>query len=260
MNFDWKFYINHYEDLPKNGIINEKLAKLHWDKHGKNEGRICNNDSDIISKTGKHIYVFGGFKNGTNTLASTFKCGRGHEFPWEISENIYNKLKFIIIPFRNNSEIYPSAFFQDIIEQSYPYSPFNKKNFLGNSKDLYAIKKIKIINQIDINLLIDFYKRINWDSMLHLNNIKRLELINNRFNINIDYNSELLQIFTIGTGDNIKKILSFNINSLHKIFDELVKEIYNDTSVDIKIVNNNIGSNKWYANKYKQFKNKLLSL
>lgn len=42
MNFDWKFYINYYKDLPENGIINEELAKLHWNNHGKSEGRICN--------------------------------------------------------------------------------------------------------------------------------------------------------------------------------------------------------------------------
>lgn len=43
-NFDWKFYINKYEDLRKANIDTEKKALDHWKRYGKKEGRICNND------------------------------------------------------------------------------------------------------------------------------------------------------------------------------------------------------------------------
>ena len=39
--FDWKFYVNKYEDLKH--INNEQLAMYHWDNYGKSEGRISNN-------------------------------------------------------------------------------------------------------------------------------------------------------------------------------------------------------------------------
>ena len=39
MNFNWKTYVQNYEDLRKAGINNEKKAKTHWEIHGKNEGR-----------------------------------------------------------------------------------------------------------------------------------------------------------------------------------------------------------------------------
>ena len=40
--FDWKYYINIYEDLKNTGIDNEEKARNHWIKHGKVENRICN--------------------------------------------------------------------------------------------------------------------------------------------------------------------------------------------------------------------------
>ena len=38
--FDWKYYINKYPDLIQNNIDTEQKAILHWNIHGKNEGRI----------------------------------------------------------------------------------------------------------------------------------------------------------------------------------------------------------------------------
>jgi hypothetical protein len=40
--FDWKFYYTHYKDLIKAGINTEKKCLTHWNKYGKNEGRIYN--------------------------------------------------------------------------------------------------------------------------------------------------------------------------------------------------------------------------
>ncbi len=38
--FDWETYINNYPDLMNNGINNKEKAIEHWNKYGKNEGRI----------------------------------------------------------------------------------------------------------------------------------------------------------------------------------------------------------------------------
>jgi hypothetical protein len=41
-NFDWQFYLELYPDLIKNNVNNENKALKHYNKYGKNEGRICN--------------------------------------------------------------------------------------------------------------------------------------------------------------------------------------------------------------------------
>lgn len=38
-DFDWKYYVDTHPDLIKAGIVTEKLAKIHYLKHGKDEGR-----------------------------------------------------------------------------------------------------------------------------------------------------------------------------------------------------------------------------
>lgn len=40
-HFDWEYYVNSYEDLKNGGIKTEKAAFRHWNKHGREEGRIC---------------------------------------------------------------------------------------------------------------------------------------------------------------------------------------------------------------------------
>ena len=39
MNFDWKFYIEKYDDLKKAGITSEEQAYQHWIEFGQHEDR-----------------------------------------------------------------------------------------------------------------------------------------------------------------------------------------------------------------------------
>ena len=39
-DFDWKYYLEYYEDLVKGGICTEEYAKNHYLIHGKYENRI----------------------------------------------------------------------------------------------------------------------------------------------------------------------------------------------------------------------------
>jgi GR25 family glycosyltransferase involved in LPS biosynthesis len=48
-NFDWKYYINKYQDLQKAGIKTQKSAWSHYKKFGKNEMRKCNPINQIRS-------------------------------------------------------------------------------------------------------------------------------------------------------------------------------------------------------------------
>ena len=45
--FDWKFYVNYYPDLLKNGIDDKEKAWKHWIEYGKNENRIFSSENLI---------------------------------------------------------------------------------------------------------------------------------------------------------------------------------------------------------------------
>tara|TARA_B110000208_G_scaffold59526_1_gene77699 strand:- start:47 stop:547 length:501 start_codon:yes stop_codon:yes gene_type:complete len=42
MKFDWKWYCTNYNDLWLAGIRNEQSCINHWNRYGKNEGRVYN--------------------------------------------------------------------------------------------------------------------------------------------------------------------------------------------------------------------------
>ena len=41
VDFDWKYYLDKYPDLRKNGIHTLQLSIEHWFNYGKKEGRVC---------------------------------------------------------------------------------------------------------------------------------------------------------------------------------------------------------------------------
>ncbi len=55
--FDWISYVRRYPDLKNANINTKEKAFLHWNNHGKNEGRIINNIENInIVKKNQFIY------------------------------------------------------------------------------------------------------------------------------------------------------------------------------------------------------------
>ena len=48
--FDWKYYLNRYPDLRKNGIQTKKDAWFHWIYFGKKEMRSCYKNNEIVNK------------------------------------------------------------------------------------------------------------------------------------------------------------------------------------------------------------------
>ncbi len=209
------------------------------------------------------LLISAGFKNSTQTLLHTFNkilegnVKKTHGFPWEYGlEHI--QYDFILIPFRNNNDVFVSAFFQDILEQSYIYSPFHESNYLSEYRNLSKQEKINIICQTPIKNLVDVYKKFNWNDFLHLNNEKRIEIINNHYKINIDMNNKNLQTFDIIEQGMKKKILSFDVCNLNnKNFRIAMSKIIFKSEEDIVLINSNTSNSKWYYDKYTDFKNEL---
>jgi hypothetical protein len=160
MTFDWDFYINYYEDLPRNGINNEKLALWHWNTHGKKEKRICN--KYMLNK--KSIAILFSGQMRTNSLKSyennddTIINSITKNF---INENFKNKYNYDIFISTDNCDI------NKII------------NYFG-------ISNIKNIHLMDIN---KYLYDIN-------NNIESFDVIYNNY-INRDYENCRLHSHTV---------------------------------------------------------------
>lgn len=226
----------------------------------------------IVSLSKKHngsklnkpkIFISGGFKCGTTTLTKTFGVNKSHEIiPNCENRIIKNNINCILFPFRNVEEIYPSALFQDIEVPNYEYSPFASNNFLEDKNRCkqncicecrckFKQKRKKIIKNIDIKLLIEHYKKIDWDKFLHLNSKLRIKMTNKKYNINIDYNLKEYQIFDIVIKNRKIKLISFNISILNSRFNELQTILYGKNIKTLK--KTNVGITKWYSQKYKEF-------
>lgn len=48
--FNWKYYVNRYQDLKQANINNKEKAWEHWIKFGEKELRSCNPNNDIVNK------------------------------------------------------------------------------------------------------------------------------------------------------------------------------------------------------------------
>ena len=109
--FDWKYYINKYPDLIKNGINSEDKAKQHWENYGCKEGRKCNqiksNHLDLypelrdncINTEDEAIYHWlnYGYFEGKISNKIILESKINNEFDWKFYYNMYNDLKYIDI-------------------------------------------------------------------------------------------------------------------------------------------------------------------
>lgn len=198
------------------------------------------------------ILVSGSFKTATTTLQQVFNCPRTHDIYLK-KPDVQDNICVVIFPFRNTESVYKSALFQDITEPAYNYCPFAKGNFLEKYIDASTEEKMEIIKTIDVQLLIEHYKKINWGKNLDLNNEARLNIINKYYDIKIDYYSNDIQEFNLNINNNILRIIGIKNDIIEQNFEELKNRIYRERRDDIKLKNDNVGSEKWYGNKYKEF-------
>jgi hypothetical protein len=215
------------------------------------------------------IFIVAGYKTGSTTLEHTFKCSKTHNIDFE--SKINEHIDVILMPFRDNYHTYISAYFQDLIVPDYEYSPFNQNNFLGNTtkvcqngcgtvcaKTCNEKKyRMEIINRTDVDTLINHFQTIDWDKYIHLNNIKRIDTVNKKYNIKIDYTSNVYQVFNIKIKNKMRKLVCFNTNILSKKFDNLKQIIYGKPMKNIQLHYSNQAKEKWYAKVYKEFGEKI---
>ena len=194
------------------------------------------------------LLVIGGFKCATTTLRFTFRAGKSHELLIPIADTVTT----ILFPFRDNAEVYPSAFFQNIITPQYKYSIFGEGK-LFKAQDDPAM--MKIVLETPVEVLFTFFKNniSSFENALHLNNITRIREFNKTYGSSIDYLNTDIQTSTIVVNGIPRKLIAFDHRNLFTKFEELKMAIFSTPRPDIKLINHTVGSNKWYGPKYVEF-------
>lgn len=168
-----------------------------------------------------------------------------HEIIQEHMPEFKPKIIFTII--RDPREIYISAFFQDMDKPSYPYYYDNADNIMNT----------------DINLLIKHYYKFRWSDYQHLNTHTCIKTLEEYTNIDIYGQSfDKINKYKIYKTNDITLCI-LNIKILHNKL--IIKQILKELNYDDEIINNidtasqsNISSDKWYAEKYEEFKNNIV--
>ena len=110
-NFDWKNYVNNYDDLKH--MDNKEEAWTHWNNHGKNEGRTYISSNDEYSKFDWKNYVnnyddlkdinnkeeawdhWNNYGKNENRMFFSEKCLQINNFDWKFYVTVHNDLKHI---------------------------------------------------------------------------------------------------------------------------------------------------------------------
>jgi hypothetical protein len=116
-DFDWKVYLNNYEDLRQNGINTEEKAIDHWVKHGRDEGRVYShliNEDDMVPDDFNWKLYMENYedlpKAGYNTKAKLWKHWEKHG-KVEGRKHLIQKTEEIVkIPYYFDSKVYMSNY------------------------------------------------------------------------------------------------------------------------------------------------------
>jgi len=202
----------------------------------------------LQAKMGEHIMVIGGYKCATTTLKRTFNSLKSHHLYPPMPDSVTT----ILFPFRDNSEVYPSAFFQNIVTPRYNYSIFHTKRNVNPLNDA-AMKKIVLETPADS--LFTFFKNnlSMFEKAIHLNNITRIRSFNSTYGCSIDYLNPDMQIFNIVVNGITRKLIAFDHRILFSKFEDLKVAIFSTPRPDINMNVQNVGSTKWYGPKYVEF-------
>lgn len=213
------------------------------------------------------ITIWGLYKVGSSTIYNTLKENFPNIKVIKTHINIdhlkiADDLEYIIIPIRKDlNSLYISAYFQDILEEKYEYSPFNR--CLNKFKKLDINEKKELIKIVDINILINDFKTINWEKYEWLNPNKALNILKNEFKFNFNLNEldEIKVIESTRIRDNKQiKLIFITTESISK--ELLIKlSTYLDikySESEFKYITSNIGYEKWYRMQYEKFKKSMV--
>jgi len=225
------------EQLQTEQLQTEQEEQLQTEKAGK-----------LLARRGAKILIIGGFKCATTTLKRTFRAWKSHKLYIPIADSVTT----ILFPFRDNAEVFPSAFFQNIISPHYNYSIFGNGKLFAPLDDPAMMK---IVLETPVDVLFTFFKNnIHlFENAIHLNNITRIREFNHTYGCSIDYLNPEIQTFNIEVKGIPRKLIAFDQRILFSKFEELKTAVFSSPRPGIKLVDQNVGSTKWYGPKYVEF-------
>ena len=190
-NFDWEFYLDYYQDI-KNDIENtEKEAFIHYISYGKEEGRICNqetldednNNINNIPENRINILIIN--YNEPNLLKNCIES---------ILQQDYRNLRILVsysnekfLDYLNNYNDYRiEKFFVEIKDEKYSYDlAYNSlKNKVKNGFIMLFDNNNKFINKNSLKIINSYIKNENdliiWnhiysDKLIYINNLKNIK-------------------------------------------------------------------------------------
>ena len=174
--FNWRFYVNYYDDLKLNNIDTKHKALNHYYCFGKKESRITNVDMLVDSSYKNHLDVYF-YKHIYDPHNNTFKTANDcihHWLTYGKKEGLINNKKVLSRVVSNNN--------YKIIKQFKHYNYItseinNKINILirtSNRPDLFNTCVNSILNQSYENYTI----YATYDNMETLSYIKKYPTVN----------------------------------------------------------------------------------
>lgn len=179
------------------------------------------------------ILILSPFKTATTSLLSTFNDTyviKTHDF----DDTFHTNYSHVFLVCRNETDLFVSAFFQDIDNPEFDY---------------YYGDREKVLES-DVDDLIDHFNKIDWKKYNHLNVDYYVELIRKYFDVelirpDVDYNI---------TEKNGTYFIFVRMEKLNHVFEKICIET--GLKYD-KLTNCNEYQYKWYREKYIEFKEKL---
>ena len=163
-----------------------------------------------------------------------------------IPRTFLNKNKFDVwfTIIRKPTEIYPSAYFQEIINRG-------QSTYFGDKDDVLGA---------NVNDMIEHFMKYDWDKMSHTSYDFNFDEIYKYTNVDImKLTFDKKRGFSIYKSPiRTTKVVVLRIDSISK-YNKILRLLGLDIK-DNTIKNSNISKNKWYSNKYEEFKTKLPSL
>lgn len=217
-------------------------------------------------KTNKFkIIIITPFKTGSTTLSKSLQQG-GFMAVAERNKNIeylYRKYNYFIVKghtaiprsflnknkfdvwftiIRKPTEIYPSAYFQEINNRGH-------STYFGDKDDVLAA---------NVKDMVEHFMKYDWDKMSHTSYNFNFDEIYKYTNVDImKLTFDKKRGFSIYKSPiRATKVVVLTIENLSK-YNKILRLL--GLNIKDKILNSNISKNKWYSTKYDEFKTKLPS-
>jgi hypothetical protein len=224
--FDWKYYINKYEDLRAAGITTAEQALTHWLQYGMNEGRKSNNILDSqIPYTFNWKYYIAKYEDLRVAGITTEEQALTHWLQYGMNEgrkcNVFIKYKISIILVLHNNKNWLN--YIDIkfkkLEKKYNLD-FEYFIYENNSNKEFKLSLKKFMNGKYGKLLSEDIDVVKYESIISKERGLHMNYIRNRNKLNhgeLNSNFVLLLDADVYFNDNviIKYInhLLININT-----------------------------------------------